>query len=82
MSDERSTPQGSVQFLLGEIGADVRSIKTGMDRITFRLDNLEVRTEKLEAASSRQGMWSTFVEKAVWLVVGAVIAASLKLINL
>lgn len=79
MSDPDTSPRMSTPYLLGEISAKLGAIDAAINRTVFRIDDLEKRTERLEVDSTRSGLWSSFVEKAVWGILGAVGVLALKL---
>lgn len=70
MTDD-SRPTGTVQYLLGSISAQLSAIDNSLSRVSSRIESVERRTDVLEEKTSRQGLWSSFVEKAVWGVLGA-----------
>lgn len=71
MSDDTNRPVGSVQYLLGSISAQLQAIENVLSRQTLRIDDLERRTEVLEMGVGRSGLWVSFIEKAVWGILGA-----------
>lgn len=64
-------PVGTVPYLLGSINAKLDGLHAAIARTTERLDRLEVRTDELEATTSRASPWVAVVEKMVWGVLGA-----------
>ncbi len=68
----------SIDMTLGKLLATCTQIDGKVERLVFRLDDAEARIEKLEQFTARNGLWVTFVEKAIWGVLGAAGVIALK----
>ncbi len=68
----------SIDMTLGKLLATCSQIDQKVERLVFRLDDAEQRIEKLEQFTARNGLWVTFVEKAIWGVLGAAGILALK----
>lgn len=79
MSDDSRL--NSTQYLLGEISAKLGGIDSSLNRITFRLDNMETRVEKLEHADVKSTPWTDLVQKAVWAVMAVVGVIALRAVG-
>lgn len=79
---ESSRPMNTVQWFLGSINAKLDAIDNSLSRMTFRLDELEKRTEKLELGMNKGDVWTGLVEKGVFAVLGAVGVMAMKALGL